>query len=179
MPNYAGNFSAGATYTTGATTSFYWAWTTATTQFMAARAVDNSHASSTDTIGVVVETESTFRFPDDLRDGVNASIQDSRERQYTLMPTLSKDYGTLDLGSIGPRTIKISGAAYTLSSTTSNFIDIERIYATFQQKKKCYLQLPFQTASSAIVGYVVEPPITYSTDDPAAAKWNLTVAVVA
>jgi len=179
MPNYAGNFSAGATYTTGATTSFYWAWTTATTQFMAARAVDNSHASSTDTIGVVIETESTFRFPDDLRDGVNASIQDSRERQYTLMPTLSKDYGTLDLGSIGPRTIKISGTAYTLSSTTSNFIDIERIYATFQQKKKCYVQLPFQTASSAIVGYVVEPPITYSTDDPAAAKWNLTVAVVA
>src|SRR3990167_9181764 len=79
--DYNGTF--GSNYDTGATTSVYYAWTTATTQFVAVRAVDNSHASSIDVAGVVVQTESTFRIPNDLRDGVNSQIRDARSRAYT------------------------------------------------------------------------------------------------
>src|SRR5207247_3481676 len=75
-PNYAGDFGAayatGGSYTTGATSSFYWAWTTATTQFVAVRAVDDTNASSIDVAGVVIETESTFRIPDNIYGAVTS-----------------------------------------------------------------------------------------------------------
>ena len=180
-PDYAGDFGAayatGGSYTTGATSSFYWAWTTATTQFVAVRAVDNSHASSIDIAGVVVETESTFRFPNDLRDGVNSQIRDARSRAYTHSYALSKDGGSLDLGSLGPRSLMISGTAYSKSTSASTYIDIERIGSVFQQRKRCYVQLPGKSASSALQGYVVDAPNVYSTDDPDAAGWDLTVVV--
>src|SRR5207247_11115600 len=75
-PNYAGDFGAayatGGSYTTGATSSFYWAWTTATTQVVAVRAAADTNASSIDVAGVVIETESTFRIPDNIYGAVTS-----------------------------------------------------------------------------------------------------------
>src|SRR3990167_7328094 len=165
------------TLNTGATTSFYYAWTTATTQFVGVKAVDNSHASSIDIAGVVIETESTFRFPDDLRDGVNAQIRDSRSRAYTQSYALSKDYGTLDLGALGPRSLALSGTAYSKATSSTSYIDIDRVHGVFQQRKRCYVHLPGKSTSSAVQGYVVDAPNIYSTDDPDAAGWDLTIVV--
>src|SRR3990167_5293349 len=173
--DYNGTF--GADFNTGATTSFYYAWTTATTQFVAVRAVDNTHASSIDIAGVVIETEATFRFPDDLRDGVNAQIRDSRSRAYTQSYALSKDYGTLDLGALGPRSLALSGTAYSKATSSTSYIDIDRVLGVFQQRKRCYVHLPGKSTSSAVQGYVVDAPNIYSTDDPDAAGWDLTIVV--
>src|SRR3990167_4505240 len=173
--DYNGTF--GVDFNTEATTSFYYAWTTATTQFVAVRAVDNTHASSIDIAGVVVETEATFRFPDDLRDGVNAQIRDSRSRAYTQSYALSKDYGTLDLGALGPRSLALSGTAYSKATSSTSYIDIDRVHGVFPQRKRCYVQLPGKSTSSAVQGYVVDAPNIYSTDDPDAAGWDLTIVV--
>jgi len=175
MPNYAGNFSAGATYTTGATTSFYWAWTTATTQFMAARAVDDTHSSSLDIAGVVIETESTFRIPDDLHDKILEAVNDKRGRAYSLMPSLSMDYGTLDLGSLEPRTLELRGKAITTNATTSNYLDIEYLSAAFQQRKRLYIIPP--SGATAIQGYAVEMPVVHDANAPVEKGWTMTVAV--
>ena len=176
-PDYSGDFGAagGATYTTGATTSFYWAWTTATTQFMAVRAIDDSHASSIDHIGVVVETEATFRIPDDLRDGMK-HLADNRGRAYTNSPSLGMNYGTLDLGSIDPVVLSVSGESYSLATSTNDWIDIARLSAVFQQRKRVYIIPPWST-STAVQGYVVDPPIVRDAGDPLVKKWSVKIAV--
>jgi len=176
-PDFAGDFgtAGGATYTTGATTSFYWAWTTATTQFMAVRAVDDSHASSIDHIGVIVETEATFRIPDDLRDGMK-HLSDNRGRAYTHSPSLGVNYGTLDIGSIEPVVLSVSGESYSLATTTNDWIDIARLSAVFQQRKRVYIIPPWST-STAVQGYVVDPPIVRDAGDPLVKKWSVRIAV--
>jgi len=178
-PNYAGDFGvaygSGGSYTTGATSSFYWAWTTATSQFVAVRAVDDTHSSSLDVVGVTVETEATFRIPDDIRDVVTER-QSIRQRSYGQSRSIMRDYGYLELGNIEPRTIQIRGHATTRSSTTNNLIDIERISAVFQQRKRIYI-LPGESAATYVQGYAIDAPVMETTDDPAAKRWSMTIAV--
>ena len=69
-------------------------------------------------IQVVIETEGTFRIPDDLRDG-KKTASDDRRREMTFKTVVSKDYGTLDLGAIGPLTISCSGESYSLFGAAS------------------------------------------------------------
>ena len=81
------------------------------------------------------------------------------------------------MGSLGPRSLMISGTAYSKSTSASTYIDIERIEGVFQQRKRCYVQLPGKSTSSALQGYVVDAPNVYSTDNPDAAGWDLTVVI--
>jgi len=171
--DYNGTF--GSDFNTGATTSFYYAWTSATTQFVAVRAVDDSHASSVDIAGVVIETESTFRFPDDLRDAMEYRSS-PRSRAYTQMAVVGRDYGVFDLGSIEPRTVVLRGLARSLATGSNNPVDIDRISAAFQQRKRIYV-LPGESAATAVQGYIVEEPIIEDANDPVAKQWSLTVAV--
>ena len=171
--DYNGTF--GSDFDSGATTSFYYAWTSATTQFVAVRAVDDSHASSVDIAGVVIETESTFRMPDDFRD-VMTYRASPRSRAYMQMPVIGRDYGVFDFGSIGPRTITVRGHATTQSSTTNALIDIDRISAAFQQRKRIYI-LPGESAATYVQGYIVESPLVEDASDPAAKDWTLTIAI--
>ena len=171
--DYNGTF--GSDFDTGATSSFYYAWTSATTQFVAVRAVDDSHASSVDIAGVVIETESTFRFPDDLRDAMEYRSS-PRSRAYTQMAVVGRDYGVFDFGSIEPRTVMLRGLARSLATGSNNPIDIDRISAAFQQRKRIYV-LPGESAATAVRGYIVEEPIVEDANDPVAKQWSLTVAV--
>ena len=172
--DYNGTF--GSNFETGATTSFYYAWTTATTQFVAVRAVDDTHASSIDIAGVVIETESTFRIPDDLRDVVTHRSS-PRSRAFTQSPVLSRDYGIFDFGAIEHRTIAVRGHATTQSSTvTGEYIDIARVSAAFQQRKRIYV-VPGESTSTAVQGYIVESPIVEDSEDPVAKDWSITLAI--
>jgi len=171
--SYNGTF--GSNYETGATTSFYYAWTDATNAAcVAVRAVDNSHASSIDVAGVVVTTESTFRIPDDLRDGMK-TMSDDRGRSFTISNTLMRDYGALDFGAIEPVTITVSGESYSLGTSTT-WIDIDRLSAAFQQRKRIYIIPPWST-STAVQGYIMEPPVSRDAGNPITKKWNLKIVV--
>ena len=172
--DYNGVFS--SDYNSSATTSFWYAWTTATNAaFVAVRATDDDAATGLDYIGVVVETESTFRIPDDLRDGMK-HLADNRGRAYTHSPSLGVNYGTLDIGSIEPVTLSVSGESYSLATTTNDWIDIARLSAVFQQRKRVYIIPPWST-STAIQGYVVDPPIVRDAGDPLVKKWSVKIAV--
>ena len=163
-------------YNSGATTSFYYAWTNAQNAFVAVRAVDDSHASSVDYAGVVVETESTFRVPDDLRDGIK-SISDNRSRAALTSPVIGVDYGIMDFGSIEPVSIDVSGESYTLATTTNDWIDIARVSAVFQQRKRVILVPPWST-STTVSGYVLDPPIIRDANNPMIKKWKARIQVV-
>jgi len=171
--DYAGSFS--KDYDTGATTSFYWAWTTATTQFVAVRAVDDSHASSLDYVGTVVTTEATFRIPDDLRDGIT-SIRDDRARAKTHVSILGMDYGAVDVGSIADVSLSVNGIAYSQATSTNSWIDIDRLSAVFQQRKHVYVLPPWST-STYVQGYVTSAPVVREIGDQIGKKWTLDIAV--
>jgi len=181
VPDWTGGtfpITAASVVNTGASTSFYYGWTTATTQFIAVKAIDNAgaEASAVSVIGVVIQTESTFRFPDDIRDSVE-SISDGRDRGFSFDPAVGVDYGFLDIGSIGPRVLTIKGYAATESSTTDELIDIERISRVFQQRYRVYVVTP-TSAATAIQGYVLEAPIIQDVSAPAHKKWSVRVGTL-
>ena len=173
--DYNGTF--GSNFETGASTSFYYAWTAATTQFIAVRAVDDSHASSIDIAGVVIETESTFRIPDDIRDVVT-HISDNRGRAYTMSPVVLRDYGVFDIGPLEPVIVQVHGTARTESSTvTGELIDVARISAAFQQRKRVYIVPPWST-STAVQGYILNAPTIRRATDPTAKEWTASIGTV-
>jgi len=92
------------------------------------------------------------------------------------MPVIGRDYGVFDFGSIEPRTITVRGHATTQSSTTNALIDIDRISAAFQQRKRIYI-LPGESAATYVQGYIVESPLVEDASDPAAKDWTLTIAI--
>jgi len=180
-PNWVGGtfpVTAASVVNTGATTSFYYAWTTATTQFVAVKALDDAveEGSTVAAIGVRVETEATFRFPDDVRDAVE-SIADDRSRLFSLDPVVGVDYGALDLGAIGPRVLTIRGYAVTQSSTTNDLIDIQRVSRVFQQRIRCHVVSP-TSAATAVQGYVLEPPVVQDSGAPTHKRWTVRVGAL-
>ena len=176
-PDYAGDFGAagGATYTTGATSSFYWAWTSATNAFMGVRAVDTTHASSLDWAGVKIVTEATFRIPDDLRDGVR-SYSDNRGRVMRHSPSLGRDYGDLQFGAQEPLTITADGLAHS-NSTSVNWLDISRLATAFSARARVYILAPWSSAGSYVQGYLTDAPTSRDTSDMISKKWQIRVGI--
>ena len=177
VPSWAGGtmpVTNASYYTTGATSSYYFYSTAATTAFVLVRTVDDTHASSSDFAGIVFQTEATFRIPNDLRDGVK-NISDNRSRGFTLSRAVGRDYGYLDIGSIDPVILTASGKSYTLG-TANTWIDIDRLSAAFQQRKRIYVIPPWST-STAAQGYIVEPPFVHDAGEPVFKKWSVKIAV--
>lgn len=169
--NYNGTF--GSNFNTTATTDFYYAWTSATTQFVAVRAVDDtSTASSIDIAGVVIQTESTFRIPDNLVD-VETKIQEKRQRAFTASPAIARDYGVFDYGAIEPRSWSVHGHAVTVATGASYPTDAARLTAAFQQAWRIYLKP--STSASYVQGYIMNAPFTQDSTDPLATDWTIDV----
>lgn len=168
--------TAASYYNTGATSFFWWGWSTSSYTSMAVRAVDTSHSSSINSAPVFVYTEATFRIPTDLRDPV-IHINDKRERMFAHEAIVGADYGVLDIGSIGPRTIDVQGRAYTSSTGSNELIDIIRINDVFRQRKRVFVVTP-ASAATAIEGYIIDAPFVQSGEAPQEKRWQASVRVV-